>query len=119
MKILRPVVVTWLDAHGSGDPSHIYELDSIPHGGVEVETYGLLVQDDAEGVSVCSEVIEGGGMRGHTFVPRALVLSVDQLRHYRHRAKAKKQKAHQEIPVASGVGDEPSSQGQEQDPADK
>lgn len=76
-------MVRWLDAHGSADATAVYEREALPHGGMVVETYGLLVRDDEEGVSVVSEALEGGTFRGHTFVPRALILAVDDLRRYR------------------------------------
>lgn len=74
------VCVKWNDAHGSA--TQIYSERE--HEAYPMETYGLLMQDDDKGVSVVSETYwdnldEKQEFRGHTFIPRGMVISVDVL----------------------------------------
>jgi hypothetical protein len=72
------VVVRWNDAQSSatkvyteGDPSY--------HAPVVMETLGWLLKDDEAGVSIMNEVFAEEGVknyRGHTFVPRSLIIEV-------------------------------------------
>lgn len=70
----KPAIVAlrWMDAHGTA--TTVYEPHELPHRALEITTYGLLLRDDAEGVSIACEDCGGGTYRGVTFVPRALVL---------------------------------------------
>lgn len=76
------VCVHWLDAHGSA--TQAYTTTSIPHSTYPMETYGLLLRDDEVGVSIGNEtyfddIDKEQNYRGHTFVPRAMVVRVDHL----------------------------------------
>ena len=71
----KPIVaVRWMDAHGSATTA--YAEHEIPHGGIEITTYGLLLRDDAVGVSVAAEACADGTYRGVTFVSRPMVLDI-------------------------------------------
>lgn len=82
---MKPEVVAlrWMDAHGTA--TNTYELHELPHKALEIVTYGLLLRDDAEGVSIASEDCGGGCFRGVTFVPRSLVLAVKPIRKARKK----------------------------------
>lgn len=66
------VQLRWRDAHGTA--TAVYELHEIPHRALEVTTYGLLLRDDAEGISIASEDVGANCFRGLTFVPRPMVI---------------------------------------------
>jgi len=68
------VSVRWLDAHGTATTT--YELHELPHRAIEITTYGLLLRDDADGISIACEDCGDGCYRGVTFVPRVLVREV-------------------------------------------
>lgn len=81
------VALTWMDAHATSG-STAYELHELPHRASRMVTYGLLLRDDADGVSIACEDAGGGLYRGITFVPRALVVSCKPLKRTRtKRAK--------------------------------
>lgn len=69
------VRVVWRDAHGIAGTTAL-SLHEIPHGGIEITSYGLLLRQDAEGVSIASEVCGDGTFRGYTFVPAGMLVSV-------------------------------------------
>ena len=88
----KPLVcIHWLDAHGTA--STAYTEETIPHKAYPMHTYGLLMRDDESGVSVCSEnyfddVDQIMNYRGHSFIPRGMVVSVEVLLSpTRHRKK--------------------------------
>jgi hypothetical protein len=81
------VAVRWRDAHGS--VSTVYGLHELPHRALEITTYGLLLRDDDEGVSVAAEDCGGGEYRGVTFVPRVLVIECKPLTKTRKKRRAK------------------------------
>ena len=70
------VAVRWRDAHGSSLSE--FAEHEIPHRAYIWTTYGLLMRDDDEGISVASEVSEGS-YRGVTFVPRQMIIEVIDL----------------------------------------
>ena len=73
---LEFVCVQWKDAQSSAAESmDIHSVDE-HHAPAIMFSYGFLVKWDKEGVSVCSEVDEDGGFRGHTYVEAANVLHI-------------------------------------------
>lgn len=68
------VAVRWKDAHGTATAA--YSLHELPHAAIEITSYGLLLRQDADGVSIASEECKDGTYRGVTFVPASLVLEV-------------------------------------------
>lgn len=72
MKKPPVVALRWMDAHGTA--TNTYETHELPHKALTITTYGLLLRDDAEGVSIAAEDCGGGCYRGVTFVPRVLIL---------------------------------------------
>ena len=70
------VAVQWRDAHGSALSE--FAEHEIPHRAFIWTTYGLLMRDDAEGISLANEVSEGL-YRGVTFIPREMVSEVIDL----------------------------------------
>ena len=71
------VCLTWNDAHGSATQVHT-EAD-IEHEPMLMTTYGILLREDAVGVTLANEWCGGKEWRGLTFVPRALVVKLEQL----------------------------------------
>lgn len=72
------VALRWMDAHATAGTT-AYEIHELPHKASEITTYGLLLRDDAEGVSIATEDCGAGMYRGITFVPRPLVVAVKSL----------------------------------------
>lgn len=70
------VKIVWKDAHGMGSTTAM-SLHEIPHGFMEITTYGLLLRQDEIGVSVACEVCADGTFRGYTFVPAGMLISVE------------------------------------------
>ena len=66
------VALRWRDAHGSA--TALYEIHELPHKATEITTYGLLLRQDEEGISIAAEDCGGGCYRGVTFVPKALIV---------------------------------------------
>ena len=84
---MRVVCVTWTDAHGNAFA--IYEAHELPHAPAIVKTYGVLLREDDAGVSLASEVFEGGNYRGVTFIPKGMIRELlDVGRKPRQRKKA-------------------------------
>lgn len=91
-KRFSPICVTWNDAHGSADAAAVYGVDDVPHGAMVVKTYGILLRDDAEGISLAAEWIEEQAqVRGHTFIDRAMILDVTELRPQKKRRQQQAQ----------------------------
>jgi hypothetical protein len=84
---MRPelVALRWMDAHGTA-ASTAYELHELPHKAAEITTYGLLLRDDEQGVSIACDDCGGGLYRGITFVPRSLVLEIRLVKRRRKAA---------------------------------
>lgn len=72
--LTKLVILTWKDAHAGGHEQ--YDLSSVPHSPLIIQTIGWLLKDDMEGVSIASEMLEGGAYRSYTFVPRGMVVNV-------------------------------------------
>lgn len=70
------VKLTWLDAHGVSGTTAL-SLHEIPHGAIEITSYGLLLRQDDSGISIASEVCADGTYRGYTFVPAGMLLKVE------------------------------------------
>lgn len=68
------IALKWKDAHGSATSA--FNEHEIPHAPLEITTYGLLLREDATGVSVANELCADGTYRGHTFVPKELIIEV-------------------------------------------
>lgn len=68
------VILRWSDAHAGGHDQ--YDAASVPHAPLIIETVGWLLREDGVGVSVASELIDGGYCRSYTFVPKGMVISV-------------------------------------------
>ena len=85
---MKPPLVSlrWMDAHATAATS-AYEPHELPHRAAEVTTYGLLLRDDEQGISIASEDIGAGMYRGITFVPRQLIV------HLKHLQRPRKRKA--------------------------
>ena len=77
------VALRWLDAHGTA--TNTYELHELPHKALEIVTYGLLLRDDEQGISLACEDCGGGTYRGVTFIPRALVVDVRPIKRRRKK----------------------------------
>lgn len=82
----KPYLVTlrWMDAHATNGTT-AYELHELPHKASEITSYGLLLRDDADGVSIASEDAGAGMYRGITFVPRSLVLELKPVKRIRKK----------------------------------
>lgn len=74
------VVVRWNDAQSSATKVYT-ENETAYHAPIVMETLGWLLKDDDAGVSIVTEVFseEGLNYRGHTFVPRGMVIEVIHL----------------------------------------
>jgi len=75
------VAIQWNDAHGTA--TTLYEAHEIPHAPIVVTSYGLLLRDDATGISIASEQVADGTYRGVTFIPRGMIVSVRALTRHR------------------------------------
>ena len=89
MSDLQMVKVTWLDAHGIVGTTAL-ALHEIPHGGIVITSYGLLLRHDEQGVSIASEMCADGTYRGYTFVPAGMLVEVEPIG---PRAKQRKPKS--------------------------
>lgn len=76
------VLVRWNDATGSLTKNLTEAQDEYHHPQV-METVGWLLRSDRRGVSVVNEVTLDEGVltyRGHTFIPRGMVVTVKRLK---------------------------------------
>jgi len=88
MLVNKPIVIVrWNDAQSSA--THVFKEgeDMNYHKPMVMETLGWLLNDDEQGVSVMNEAFseEGLNYRGHTFVPRSLILSTEVVKAQRKR----------------------------------
>lgn len=77
------VKVIWLDAHGSATST--FELEEIPHAPIEVVSYGILLKEDDVGVSIASEKCDDSCYRGHSFIPKGMLVRVEPIKTPRKR----------------------------------
>jgi hypothetical protein len=78
--VIPLVRVAWIDAHGS--VATTYTLDTLPHQGYPMETYGLMLRRDKTGITVAMEtffddVERVQSYRGVTFIPHGMVTAVE------------------------------------------
>jgi len=88
MLVNKPIVIVrWNDAQSSA--THVFKEgeDMNYHKPMVMETLGWLLKDDEQGVSVMNEAFseEGLNYRGHTFVPRSLIISIETVKAQRKR----------------------------------
>lgn len=77
----------------------------IEHKPYVFTTVGFFIRSDDVGVSIASELGEDGRFRGHTFIPRLMVIEEHAQGEVRLRRKrAKKTTAHPELPVIGSTG---------------
>ncbi len=79
----KPLVcVHWLDSDASAPTTAFYE-DEIAsvHKTTPMESYGLLLQEDSEGVTLMTEYYDDGKptFRGRSFIMARLILRVERL----------------------------------------
>jgi hypothetical protein len=86
MKLLtKPfVAVRWADAHSSSFTE--YAEHELPHRAVHYTSYGFLLRQDADGVSLVTEHSDEATYRGTSFIPAAMVLDLVLLTLTRKRA---------------------------------
>ena len=76
------VCVHWLDADASS-PSEAFYENEIKHRTTPMETYGLLMRQDDDGITLMTEFYqEDDGKsvyRGRTFIPASLIKSIEVL----------------------------------------
>ena len=73
---LRLALIRWNDAYGSGEDAVTLESVRLTHQPTVVTTIGWILLEDKEGISIVNEVY-GDTFRGRTFIPAAMVLSVE------------------------------------------
>jgi hypothetical protein len=81
METLRLVIVTWHDAWADHDNFASAHGLAQTHEPMVVESLGWIVTDDDKGISIVNEqsTEEGKAIyRGRTFIPRAMVQSVQE-----------------------------------------
>lgn len=74
------VVVVWDDAHSSAVIPVTVKDIGLEHRASVFQTVGWLLQDDTVGVSIANERCLDQGdetYRGHTFIPRSLIRSIN------------------------------------------
>lgn len=69
------VAIRWNDAHGSAVEDVTPENLDMYHAPYVLVTFGLLLKDNEDGVTVANEVT-GDGWRGVTFIPRPLITNM-------------------------------------------
>jgi hypothetical protein len=73
----REIRVTWNDAHGNSFA--IYEEHEIPHAAAVATTRGLELKNDEAGITLACEDFSGATYRGVTFIPRGMIIKVEEL----------------------------------------
>lgn len=63
--------ILWKDAHwDSGE----YESHEIVHRPVNYVSIGIILRDDAEGITIATDICETGSFRGLNFIPVEMIL---------------------------------------------
>lgn len=91
------VAVVWDDAKATAVVE--YDLNEIRtqfHRAARYTTYGLLIVDDQQGVTLASEEGDDHNLRGLTFIPRQMIVEVVSVTRRRQR-KAAAAKKHQSV----------------------
>lgn len=91
------VAVVWDDAKATAVVE--YDLNEIRtqfHRAARYTTYGLLIVDDQQGVTLASEEGDDHNLRGLTFIPRQMIVEVVTVTRRRQR-KAAAAKKHQSV----------------------
>ena len=83
MSKLPFVIVEWHDAHGT--TTEDVTPETVNHEPILMTTAGWLLKETDTGVSVANEHGEGS-YRGHTFIPRPLIVGMYQVKLTRPRA---------------------------------
>lgn len=82
------VVVKWLDAHARPQAVEYAESEvDQQHKAEPVTTLGLLVKENEAGVSLYTEETGPDGIRGLSFIPRQMLVSVERFKLTRTRLK--------------------------------
>jgi hypothetical protein len=90
------VIVTWDDPNSSAVEVITEENIDQHHVPEVMETVGWLVKEDERGVSVCNELYYETGKprwRGHTFIVRSLIKSIQRVKHGSQPRKATRKSA--------------------------
>lgn len=96
------VVVEWLDASARNQAVEYNdtEVDQY-HRAEPVKTLGLLIKENEAGISLYTEETGPDGIRGLSFIPRAMIKSVDRYTLTRIRPKRPKKCAEPSSPPSS------------------
>lgn len=90
---------TWNDAHGSSSMVAEHEIEHRPY---VFTTVGYFLRSDDVGVSMAFERAEDGLYRGHTFIPRVMVIEEWSLGELK-RKRAKRTAARPETPPTGNI----------------
>jgi hypothetical protein len=75
-------LVTWLDAHGDA-AQQVWDLSSLDHRPLVMETLGWVVREDATGVTLFTERVSNSdgtfSWRGRGFIPAGMLVSVHRV----------------------------------------
>lgn len=71
--------VIWLDAHHSLEEFSLEEVGRTFHGAAREINYGLLLQDDTDGVTLAMEEGADKNFRHTFFIPRAMIVEMIDL----------------------------------------
>lgn len=69
--------VRWLDAWADGVDDVMPDKVHEKHRPIAMQTRGWILLDDEIGVSLFYERSEDGAYRGRTFIPRGMIVSID------------------------------------------
>ena len=84
----RAAVITWLDAHARSQAVEYDEAEvSQYHRPEECTILGLIIRDDAEGISLYNEETDAQSIRGLSYIPRAMIKHVTYVNLTPARAK--------------------------------
>jgi len=104
------VAVVWDDAKATAVVE--YDLNEVRtqfHRPARYTTYGLLLVDDQQGVTLASEEGDDHNLRGLTFIPRQMIVEVVTLPRKRNRKAAAKKRAAAAAPATPAESPMPAS----------